>query len=123
MLEAVVGYVLWATMLEAVVGVRTIDNDARSSSGVRTVRSDPLGLVDAGRNLHEDGELVGFDDRVGVDVVEVGVRVHEGLLLPTPALSVGGKGDRYTIVVVVVGGRMASHGPKSMCEHQNSPWV
>ena len=27
------------------------------------------------------------------------------------------------VVVVVVGGRMASHGPKSMCERQNSPWV
>ena len=26
-------------------------------------------------------------------------------------------------IVVVVGGRMASHGPKSMCERQNSPWV
>ena len=27
------------------------------------------------------------------------------------------------VVVVVGGGRMASHGPKSMCERQNSPWV
>ena len=55
------------------------------------------------------------DSKVGDDFVSFGGDYE----FKNIALNMGGGGD----VVVVVGGRMASHGPKSMCERQNSPWV